>query len=540
MPRVVTEEVQFHGSDATGSEAVFSLDFQPTARDGVQRLATGGNDQTVRVWRWAPTAEGGGPSVTLLGEGKGHSGIVHVVRWSPEGEWLASGGADGQAIVWCRSAAKSLDADGAEGWSMRKAFPAISEVLDLCWSADGKTVFVATFQQLTLGFSVDTGKMTTRIDHHTMAVQGIAADPRGEMLATISMDRSFRVSSRRKTGDRKEYLPHHHFKGDKGDRKAEEEGEDKEKGGQPRLLSEAAYQHFFRRISWSPDGALIAVPSGQLASEQTPFCTLLMHRENPSTAAAVFRSTRETVAARFSPELEPADSCWDSTSTRHLLAVATATSVYVYDSKPGKLPVAAIEGCHWSALTDLAWTPDARCLAFASTDGTVSFAQFDPEHGDLAVRVAPRTPAPAEKAQQGALKAQASPQKRSAPGKEVRGGEKVRKRADVEKVAQSEAEPEKAAPSAAELEQATPSAAELEKTAQTAAEPEQAAPSAAEADKAPQSAAEPGQVAPSAAEPEKAAPTAAEPEKVEEEQKVRKKKRIPFEVISVPEPEPGR
>ena len=31
-------------------------------------------------------------------------------------------------------------ADGAEGWSMRKAFPAISEVLDLCWSADGKTV----------------------------------------------------------------------------------------------------------------------------------------------------------------------------------------------------------------------------------------------------------------------------------------------------------------------------------------------------------------------------------------------------------------
>ena len=36
---------------------------------------------------------------------------VHVVRWSPEGEWLASGGADGQAIVWCRSAAKSLDAE---------------------------------------------------------------------------------------------------------------------------------------------------------------------------------------------------------------------------------------------------------------------------------------------------------------------------------------------------------------------------------------------------------------------------------------------
>ena len=68
----------------------------------------------------------------------------------------------------------------------------------------------------------------------------------------------------------------------------------------------------------------------------------------------------------------------DSTSTRHLLAVATATSVYVYDSKPGKLPVAAIEGCHWSALTDLAWTPDARCLAFASTDGTVSFAQSRP------------------------------------------------------------------------------------------------------------------------------------------------------------------
>jgi WD40 repeat protein len=55
-------------------------------------LVAGSDDNTVRVWD-LPT----GRQATVM---EGHSKAVHVVEWSPDGEYIISGGADECVCVW--------------------------------------------------------------------------------------------------------------------------------------------------------------------------------------------------------------------------------------------------------------------------------------------------------------------------------------------------------------------------------------------------------------------------------------------------------
>jgi WD40 repeat protein len=58
-------------------------------------LASGSDDQTVRVW----TPGGGTPALVL----RGHSGAVQAVAFSPDGQLVASGSDDTTARVWALS-----------------------------------------------------------------------------------------------------------------------------------------------------------------------------------------------------------------------------------------------------------------------------------------------------------------------------------------------------------------------------------------------------------------------------------------------------
>lgn len=214
--------------------------------------------------------------------------------------------------------------------------------------------------------------MVDRCEGHQHRVQGVAYDPLGVFLASISSDRTIRLWAK---GTKGRYVSHAMVR----------EG----LPTQPKLLSEAAYPYFFRRIAWSPDGSVLAVPSGhRIGESEAPFCSLLLHRNDLTRHAVVPPSVGSpSVGCRFAPELQGRGTPgW--APRRALLAVASASSLAVYDTEEFA-PVAFCAGMHCASLTDAAWSPDARTLALTSQDGYVSFATLD--DGEVG-EVVPQTP----------------------------------------------------------------------------------------------------------------------------------------------------
>jgi len=84
---VSTGELLLTVPDAHSAAGVGSVDFIP---DG-QLLATGGADNTVRLW--SNTGQ-------LLNTFEGHTGPVETVAWSPDGQFLASASRDWTVRIW--------------------------------------------------------------------------------------------------------------------------------------------------------------------------------------------------------------------------------------------------------------------------------------------------------------------------------------------------------------------------------------------------------------------------------------------------------
>ncbi|EJF59880.1 WD40 repeat-like protein [Dichomitus squalens LYAD-421 SS1] len=225
--RVRTLEIRWHDS-----KPISTCDFQPIpfkkarpAQDKqfpaqAYRLATGGEDNHVRLWTVHPNilppslVEGTSetpaprpPRVEYLATLSRHSAAVNVVRFSPNGDLIASAGDDGMIIVWAPTASPHASSYGSdltpedmqyekEHWKPRTAFRCTTmQVYDLAWSPTGEYIIAGSTDNCARIFTASEGKCVHEIAEHNHYVQGVAWDPLNEYIATQSSDRSMHIYS---------------------------------------------------------------------------------------------------------------------------------------------------------------------------------------------------------------------------------------------------------------------------------------------------------------------------------------------------------
>ncbi|XP_064327606.1 chromatin assembly factor 1 subunit B isoform X2 [Phalacrocorax carbo] len=377
--KVITCEIAWHNK-----EPVYSLDFQHGADEKINRLASAGVDTAVRIWK-VEKGPDGKAIVEFLSNLARHTKAVNVVRFSPSGEVLASGGDVFQ------------DEDEAhlnkENWTVVKTLRGhLEDVYDICWTSDGNYMASASVDNTAIMWDVIKGQKVSILNEHKSYVQGITWDPLGQYIATLSCDRILRVYNTQ--------TKRVAFNVTKMPSGSGAEGEARSY----RMFHDDSMKSFFRRLSFTPDGSYLLTPAGCVESgENVTNTTYVFSRNNLKRPVGHLPCPgKATLAVRCCPvyfELRQAfnkDEISQKSALalfnlpyRLVFAVASEDSVLFYDTEQS-FPFGYVSNIHYHTLSDISWSSDGAFLAISSTDGYCSFVTFEKDELGIPLKEKPQ------------------------------------------------------------------------------------------------------------------------------------------------------
>ncbi|KAF7590132.1 HIR complex subunit [Aspergillus hancockii] len=368
-----------HGGERKDFE-VYSCDVSP---DG-SRLVTAAGDGYVRIWSTEAICSTEDPAIASkpkqLASMSNHSGTIHTVRFSPNGKYLASGADDKIVCIYTldanppsHSTFGSNEAPPVENWrTVRRLIGHDNDVQDLGWSYDSSILVSVGLDSKVVVWSGHTFEKLKTISIHQSHVKGITFDPANKYFATASDDRTVRIF--RFTSPAPNSTAH-----DQMNNFVLEQTISAPFANSPLTA-------YFRRCSWSPDGMHIAAANavnGPVSS------VAIINRGSWDGDINLIGHEAPVEVCAFSPRLyarHPVDkkAADNQHAAQNLVTVIACAggdkslSIWI-TSNPR--PIVVAQELAAKSLSDLAWSPDGKCLYATALDGTILAVRF--EDGDL-------------------------------------------------------------------------------------------------------------------------------------------------------------
>jgi len=152
-------------------DSVQSVTFSP---DG-QRLASGSNDNTIKIWDPAS-----GQCLQTL---EGHRNLVQSVAFSPDGQRLASGSNDKTIKIWDPASGQCLQTLEGYHYSVRS----------VAFSLDGQRLASGSYDNTIKIWDPTSGQCLQTLEGHHYLVQSVTFSPDGQRLASGSYDTTIKI-----------------------------------------------------------------------------------------------------------------------------------------------------------------------------------------------------------------------------------------------------------------------------------------------------------------------------------------------------------
>ncbi|PLB43956.1 Hira-domain-containing protein [Aspergillus steynii IBT 23096] len=367
-----------HGGERKDFE-VYSCDVSP---DG-SRLVTAAGDGYVRIWSTEAICNTDDPEVAnkpkQLASMSNHSGTIHTVRFSPNGKYLASGADDKIVCIYALDANApshastfgSNEAPPVENWrTTRRLIGHDNDVQDLGWSYDSSILVSVGLDSKVVVWSGHTFEKLKTLSVHQSHVKGITFDPANKYFATASDDRSVRIF--RFTSPTPNSTAHDQMNNFVLEHSI------------MAPFTNSPLTAYFRRCSWSPDGMHIAAANavnGPVSS------VAIINRGTWDGDINLIGHEAPVEVCAFSPRLYTSQPVNKQTADGHAPPSVTVIACAGGDKSlsiwitSNPRPIVVAQELAAKSLSDLAWSPDGRCLYATALDGTILAVRF--EDGDL-------------------------------------------------------------------------------------------------------------------------------------------------------------